>query len=177
VWVHLLRSGRRSFKGNELYAEVFAKYVKVLLKEGLPLEFFIEGGRSRTGKMVMPKYGILSMIIDAYREKACEDLAAIPVYIGYDRVIEDFGIRREVFLTTPHFLVVPLVIENTDLIATVPRELGTVFSRYKCIKVWPTPIELPRFDLRQHWHPRYHHDSANKWLRNLVLDAFRDYPE
>ena len=96
---------------------------------------------------------------------------------AYDRVIEEFGIRREVFLTTPHFLVVPLVIENTELIATVPRELGTVFSRYKCIKVWPTPIELPRFDLRQHWHPRYHHDSANKWLRNLVLDAFRDYPE
>ena len=51
---------RRSFKGNDLYAEVFAKYIKVLLKEGLPLEFFIEGGRSRTGKMVMPKYGLLS---------------------------------------------------------------------------------------------------------------------
>ena len=86
---------RRSFKGNELYAEVFAKYVKVLLKEGLPLEFFIEGGRSRTGKMVMPKYGILSMIIDAYREKACEDLAAIPVYIGYDRVIEEKAYLQE----------------------------------------------------------------------------------
>lgn len=96
---------------------------------------------------------------------------------AYDRVIDDFGINRKVFLTTPHFLVVPLLIENTDLIATVPRELGTVFSRYKCIKVWPTPIELPRFDLRQHWHPRFHHDSANKWLRNLVLDAFKGYPE
>ena len=86
---------RRSFKGNELYAEVFAKYLKVLLKEGLPLEFFIEGGRSRTGKMVMPKYGILSMIIDAYQEKACEDLAAIPVYIGYDRVIEEKAYLQE----------------------------------------------------------------------------------
>jgi glycerol-3-phosphate O-acyltransferase len=86
---------RRSFKGNDLYAEVFAKYVKVLLKEGLPLEFFIEGGRSRTGKMVMPKYGILSMIIDAYQEKACEDLAVIPVYIGYDRVIEEKAYLQE----------------------------------------------------------------------------------
>ena len=86
---------RRSFKGNDLYAEVFAKYVKVLLKEGLPLEFFIEGGRSRTGKMVMPKYGILSMIIDAYRERACEDLAVIPVYIGYDRVIEEKAYLQE----------------------------------------------------------------------------------
>ncbi len=86
---------RRSFKGNELYGEVFAKYVKVLLKEGLPLEFFIEGGRSRTGKMAMPKYGLLSMIIQAYQEKACEDLAVIPVYIGYDRVIEEKAYLQE----------------------------------------------------------------------------------
>jgi len=86
---------RRSFKGNELYAEVFARYIKVLLKEGMPLEFFIEGGRSRTGKMVMPKYGILSMILQAFQEKACDDLAAIPVYIGYDRVIEENAYLKE----------------------------------------------------------------------------------
>jgi glycerol-3-phosphate O-acyltransferase len=86
---------RRSFRGNELYAEVLARYVKVLLKEGLPLEFFIEGGRSRTGKMVMPKYGLLSMILQAYQEKACDDLAAIPVYIGYDRVIEEKAYLKE----------------------------------------------------------------------------------
>jgi glycerol-3-phosphate O-acyltransferase len=86
---------RRTFRGNDLYAEVFSKYVKVLLKEGLPLEFFIEGGRSRTGKMVMPKYGLLSMIIQAFQEKACEDLAVIPVYIGYDRVIEEKDYLKE----------------------------------------------------------------------------------
>lgn len=86
---------RRSFKGNPLYAEVFAKYLKVLLKEGLPLEFFIEGGRSRTGKMIMPKYGLLSMIIQAYQEGACEDLALVPVYIGYDRIIEEKSYLKE----------------------------------------------------------------------------------
>ena len=86
---------RRSFKGNPLYGEVFSKYLKVLLKEGLPLEFFIEGGRSRTGKMAMPKYGLLSMIIQAYKEGACDDLALIPVYIGYDRVIEEKSYLRE----------------------------------------------------------------------------------
>jgi glycerol-3-phosphate O-acyltransferase len=86
---------RRTFKGNPLYAEVFAKYLKVLLREGLPLEFFIEGGRSRTGKMIMPKYGLLSMIIEAYQGGACEDLALIPVYIGYDRVIEEKAYLKE----------------------------------------------------------------------------------
>ncbi|MHB8137536.1 MAG: 1-acyl-sn-glycerol-3-phosphate acyltransferase [Smithellaceae bacterium] len=80
---------RRSFRGNKLYSEVFTTYMAMLLKEGLPLEFFIEGGRSRTGKMVMPKYGLLSMILQAYQEKYCENLAAVPVYIGYDRVIEE----------------------------------------------------------------------------------------
>lgn len=86
---------RRSFKDNELYGKVFAKYIKVLLKEGLPMEFFIEGGRSRTGKMVMPKYGLLSTVIQAYKEGNCDDLAIIPVFIGYDRVIEEKSYLKE----------------------------------------------------------------------------------
>ncbi|MCK9230301.1 MAG: 1-acyl-sn-glycerol-3-phosphate acyltransferase [Syntrophales bacterium] len=86
---------RRTFAGNRLYAQVFEKYIKVLLQEGHPLEFFIEGGRSRTGKMVMPKYGLLSMVIQAYREKACDDIAIIPVYIGYDKVIEEKSYLQE----------------------------------------------------------------------------------
>jgi glycerol-3-phosphate O-acyltransferase len=86
---------RRSFKGDKIYAEVFTKYLAILLKEGLPLEFFIEGGRSRTGKMVMPKYGLLSMIIQAYQEKYCDNFAAIPVYIGYDRVVEEKSYLKE----------------------------------------------------------------------------------
>jgi len=86
---------RRSFSGNALYGTVFAKYIEVLIREGLPIEFFIEGGRSRTGKMVMPRYGLLSMVIQAYREGACKDLAIIPVYIGYDRVIEEKSYLKE----------------------------------------------------------------------------------
>ncbi|MCX7816861.1 MAG: 1-acyl-sn-glycerol-3-phosphate acyltransferase [Syntrophales bacterium] len=86
---------RRTFRGNRLYAAVFATYLKILVKEGLPFEFFIEGGRSRTGKMVMPKYGLLSMIISAFQEKVTDDLAIIPVYIGYDRVIEEKSYLQE----------------------------------------------------------------------------------
>jgi glycerol-3-phosphate O-acyltransferase len=86
---------RRSFRGNRLYSAVFSKYLAILLKEGLPIEFFIEGGRSRTGKMVMPKYGLLSMILQAYQEKYCDNFAAIPVYIGYDRVIEEKSYLKE----------------------------------------------------------------------------------
>jgi glycerol-3-phosphate O-acyltransferase len=86
---------RRTFKGNILYGEVFAKYLEVLIKEGLPIEFFIEGGRSRSGKMVMPKFGLLSMLIQAYKKNACDDMAAIPVFIGYDRVLEEESYLKE----------------------------------------------------------------------------------
>ena len=97
---------RRSFRGNVVYTEVLTKYIATLLREGLPLEFFIEGGRSRTGKMVMPKYGLLSMVLQAYQEKYCDNFAAIPVYIGYDRVVEEKSYLKEL-------AGVPKVQENT----------------------------------------------------------------
>lgn len=86
---------RRTFRNDILYSQIFSQYIKVVMQEGYPLEFFIEGGRSRTGKMVMPKYGLLSMVIQAYREGACDNLAVIPVYIGYDTVIEEKSYLKE----------------------------------------------------------------------------------
>jgi len=86
---------RRSFRDEELYSEVFAKYMAILLKENYSLEFFIEGGRSRTGKMVMPKYGLLSMVIQALQDKYCDNFAAIPVYLGYDRIVEEKSYLKE----------------------------------------------------------------------------------
>lgn len=96
----------------------------------------------------------------------------------YDGVIDEYGRARRIFLATPHFLAVPLLIaQNVDLIATVPRELGRIFSEYKAIRMVETPLQLPRFALRQHWHPRFHHDEANSWLRHLVKEIFETYPE
>jgi glycerol-3-phosphate O-acyltransferase len=86
---------RRSFKGLDLYSEVFSRYVRAMLAERMPVEFFIEGGRSRTGKMVMPKYGLLSMILRAFQEGGMNNLGIIPVYIGYDRVVEEKSYIKE----------------------------------------------------------------------------------
>ena len=80
---------RRRFHGAKLYAEVFATYLKTLIKEGFNIEFFIEGGRSRTGKMVLPQLGLLNMILRAYQEGVTQDLIFIPSFIGYDQVIEE----------------------------------------------------------------------------------------
>ncbi len=86
---------RRTFKGQMLYSSVFSAYIYKLLEEGFNLEFFIEGGRSRTGKMILPKLGLLSIIIDAYKKGACEDMVIAPVYIGYDRVLEESAYLHE----------------------------------------------------------------------------------
>lgn len=80
---------RRSFRGAVLYARVFAEYIHYLLEEGANIEFFIEGGRSRTGKLILPKLGLLSILLEAYKNGACEDLFFVPVFIGYDRVLEE----------------------------------------------------------------------------------------
>jgi glycerol-3-phosphate O-acyltransferase len=86
---------RRTFRGAVLYAKVFAEYIHKLLQEGFNIEFFIEGGRSRTGKLIMPKLGLLSILLDAYKNEACEDMIFVPIYIGYDRVIEETAYLNE----------------------------------------------------------------------------------
>ncbi len=60
---------RRSFKGMKFYAEVFSLYVKTMVQLGHNIEFFIEGGRSRTGKMVLPKLGLLAILIQSSRRR------------------------------------------------------------------------------------------------------------
>ena len=86
---------RRTFRGAVLYAKVFTEYIHKLLEEGFNIEFFIEGTRSRTGKLVLPKLGFLSMLLDAYKNGACEDMTFVPIYIGYDRVLEESSYVHE----------------------------------------------------------------------------------
>ena len=86
---------RRTFKGSALYPKVFTRYIKALLEEGYPLEFFIEGGRSRSGKLILPKIGFLSILLQAYREGYCNDLIFVPASISYDRILEEKSYLKE----------------------------------------------------------------------------------
>ena len=87
---------RRSFTGARLYSEVFVRYIKALLEEGHPIEFFIEGGRSRNGKLVLPKTGLLTILLQAYEEGFCDDLIFVPISIIYDRIIEEKSYLKEI---------------------------------------------------------------------------------
>ncbi len=89
----LLRGGgaffiRRSFKDNPLYATIMHEYLRELVDMGVPIEYFVEGGRSRTGRLLKPKLGMLSMTVEAWISTQKKPLAFIPVYIGYEKLIE-----------------------------------------------------------------------------------------
>ena len=79
---------RRSFKGNALYSTVFNAYLRVMLNRGFPVEYFIEGGRSRTGRLLQPKPGMLSMTVNSYLTQSRRPLVFIPVYFGYEKLVE-----------------------------------------------------------------------------------------
>ena len=86
---------RRSFSSNELYKQVFRNYLTFLIREGYTQEFFIEGGRSRTGKILTPKLGMLSAIVNAFVTGVRRDLYLVPVSIHYGRVVEERAYQRE----------------------------------------------------------------------------------
>lgn len=86
---------RRSFKGLDLYAAVFRQYIKTLVNEGYSIEFFIEGGRTRTGKLMPPRMGMLKYLIDAIEEGYNRDLMFVPVTINYDRILEENSYHNE----------------------------------------------------------------------------------
>lgn len=86
---------RRSFKGLPLYTLVFRRYLWKLLREGYPIEFFMEGGRSRTGKLLPPKLGMLGMLLEGVRRGEYKDLQFVPINLSYERVLETDSYRRE----------------------------------------------------------------------------------
>ncbi|MEP6907617.1 MAG: glycerol-3-phosphate 1-O-acyltransferase PlsB [Pseudoxanthomonas sp.] len=89
----LLRKGgaffmRRSFRGNPLYSAVFTEYVAQLVSGGYSLEYFIEGGRSRTGRLLQPKAGMITMTVRAFLRQPKKPVLFQPVYIGYEKLLE-----------------------------------------------------------------------------------------
>lgn len=79
---------RRTFKGNKLYATVFREYLGELFTRGYSVEYFVEGGRSRTGRLLDPKTGTLAMTLQAMLRGGNRPITLVPIYIGYEHVME-----------------------------------------------------------------------------------------
>ena len=88
----LRRSGafflRRSFKGNKVYAAVFNEYLHMMISTGHPIEYFVEGGRSRSGRLLMPMGGMLAMTVQSFLRNHNRPIIFMPVYIGYEKLFE-----------------------------------------------------------------------------------------
>ncbi|AXY59000.1 glycerol-3-phosphate 1-O-acyltransferase PlsB [Acinetobacter chinensis] len=89
----LLRGGgaffiRRTFRGNGLYTTVFKEYLYSILSRNTPLEYFIEGGRSRTGRLLPPKTGMLAMTVHGHLRGRAKPIVFVPTYVGYERLME-----------------------------------------------------------------------------------------
>ena len=98
----ILRGGgaffiRRSFRNNPLYATIIRAYILQLVKLGVPMEYFVEGGRSRTGRMLKPHFGMLGMTLEAFIKCQQRPMAFVPVYIGYEKLLEGNAYLGELY--------------------------------------------------------------------------------
>lgn len=124
---------RRSFKGNALYSVVFNEYVAQLIDRGVPMEYFIEGGRSRTGRLLAPRAGMLVMTVRAFLRAPRRPVLFQPVYIGYEKLMEGKSYIGELSGKPK---------EKESLIGLI-RGLGVLRQRYGHVALnFGEPIEL-----------------------------------
>jgi DNA-binding transcriptional LysR family regulator len=106
------------------------------------------------------------------------DHAVVRAESRSEEVIERFlvsrRIQRRIVLTTPHFASVPPIVEQSDLVVTVPEPLARYFSTVSArIRTVKPPFDSPHIELKQIWHRKFHHDARNRWLRNLMCSLFQ----
>ncbi|CAI8011661.1 Dihydroxyacetone phosphate acyltransferase [Geodia barretti] len=119
---------RRTFGADRLYKAAFSEYVKtVLCSNDAPLEFFIEGTRSRTAKTLHPKLGLLSMVVEPYLAGLVPDIMLVPVSISYQRTLEEHLFSREL-------LGVPKPSESTrglmKALSMIREDYGSIFVEF-----------------------------------------------
>ncbi|WP_148253494.1 glycerol-3-phosphate 1-O-acyltransferase PlsB [Aidingimonas lacisalsi] len=173
----LLRRGgaffmRRSFKNNRLYSAVFNEYLHRLLLRGHPLEYFIEGGRSRGGHMLPPRPGMLAMTLRSHARSAGSGrrLAFVPVYIGYERILENNSYLQELqggkkrrespiaLLRVLRRLRQPF--GNVAVNVGAPLELDTFLDNH--VPRWRQPASLYRPDWTREAVPRLGDELARR---------------
>jgi DNA-binding transcriptional LysR family regulator len=89
-----------------------------------------------------------------------------------DQALAREGIERQVVLELPGFLGLGPIIQTTDLLATLPRHIGTTLAQANQLALHSCPFQVEGFAVRQHWHARYHQDAGNRWLREVVSQLF-----
>lgn len=155
---------RRSFNNNRLYSVAFSEYVAFLLQRGFPVQFFPEGGRSRTGKLLHPKTGMIAMVVNSFLKNHDRPIFFIPVYCGYDRVAEVKTYRKELSGSKKKAESVGQLVQSRKVLSSSHGHAYLAFSE---------PISLNDFlDRRQpDWgSQQYSSETKPSWLNPVVQD-------
>jgi DNA-binding transcriptional LysR family regulator len=86
----------------------------------------------------------------------------------------ELGLKRRVLLRVPHFMSVPLLVSESDMISTVPLTLGARFARNQGVVFVQPPVAIPSIPLKQFWHRRQQCDLGHSWFRELITREFVD---
>jgi DNA-binding transcriptional LysR family regulator len=112
------------------------------------------------------------------KKKFLEASHVLVTYRGGHRVVEEAleraGAAPRIVLRVPHFTVVPMVLERTDLILTLPARVARVFERRGRLKALAPPVPIARADVAVHWHERFDADPGNRWLREQLAELFAE---
>ncbi|MEZ9444640.1 glycerol-3-phosphate 1-O-acyltransferase PlsB [Vibrio sp. 10N.222.54.F12] len=155
---------RRSFKGNKLYSTIFREYLAELFAKGYSVEYFSEGGRSRTGRLLQAKTGMLAMTIQAMLRGMNRPVTLVPVYIGYEHVMEVATYAKELRGKRKEK-------ENASLVIRTIRKLRNFGKGYVN---FGEPIQLNQY-LNEH-APEWTKDidpmgaSKPQWMNPVVND-------
>ena len=103
----------------------------------------------------------------AYKEEGHIGILSSTSYPMLQSALRSQGIERRVQLELPGFLGLAAIVSSTDLVATVPRTIGEALARMGPIRIFPCPVKVPTFTVKQYWHARYHHDPGVRWLRGV----------
>jgi DNA-binding transcriptional LysR family regulator len=144
----------RDLKQQKLYSHIFT----VIASQACPLEHSI------TAK----QYSSMQHI--AFR-------SAVASSAWLDGALAKSGIERRIRLSTPHHLIVPLLVEqDPGIIATVPHLVAQTYVKFTNIKILTPRFELPKIDVYQFWHPRFDADPVSVWLRTFIRNIFYRHP-
>ncbi|MFT3906276.1 MAG: glycerol-3-phosphate 1-O-acyltransferase PlsB [Steroidobacteraceae bacterium] len=154
---------RRSFRGSGLYTVVFTRYLAAIMARGHSIEYFIEGGRSRTGRLLAPMTGMLSMTVRSYLREPRRKVVFLPVYFGYERVFEGATYLGELSGKP----------KEKETVGSLLRSLGRLRERYGRVHVnLGEPVHLESL-LARH-APGWRGEAPDEQVRPQWLSALID---
>jgi glycerol-3-phosphate O-acyltransferase len=158
---------RRSFRGNRLYAAVFDAYLHQVLVRGYSIEYFVEGGRSRTGRLLEPKGGMLAMTVRSYIKDPKRPLVFVPIYFGYEKLIEGDSFISELGGGE----------KKSESLLGLIRSLKALRENFGRVYVnIGEPVELERMldAASDDWRELRDSDDRPKWLNGVIDDIGKE---